>query len=308
MSQHQTVFDWLQDEVKPTVDEWIQNRLSSFDYADRLWYPISTGGKRWRPGLALLVAQLCGLDEDDGLDIAAGTELLHNFTLVHDDVMDGDEQRRGEPAVWVKYGKESAINLGDMMFAEAIICLTSVTWEAALETVVQITQGQQMDLDFEDRRDISVDEYLTMVERKTGALLDLCVRAPQVVAGIDIGLEGYSSLGPAFQIRDDLLDFEPGKGRKHVGNDIRAGKRTLMVVHADDDRLYDILDKPFDSTTPEDVNRARAILEEHGSMEFAHDTMTELADQALTSLEVLPESDERAKLRGLGAFLIERGV
>lgn len=304
----QSVFEWLQTEVKPAVDDRIQQRLDDFEYADRLWYPISTGGKRWRPGLTLLVGQLSSLPQDDLLDIAAGIELLHNFTLVHDDVMDGDELRRGEPAVWVEYGEASAITLGDMMFAEAILSFPSGTRELALETVVEITQGQQMDLDFEERRDIGVDEYVTMVTKKTGVLLDLCVEAPQTLADVDLGLDDYASLGPAFQIRDDLLDFEPGKGRKRIGNDVRAGKRTLMVVHADDDRVYDVLDKPFEQTTDEDVERVKELLSEHGSMAFARRKMREFAESALSSVEDLPESDERDKLLQLGHFLVERDV
>ncbi len=302
------VFQWLQEEVKPWVDHRIKEKLKNHEYPDRIWYPISTGGKRWRPGLALLTGRLCGLDKDDDrlANIAAGIELLHNFTLVHDDVMDGDEYRRGQPSAWRKYGEASAINLGDMMFAKAITLFPERSKERALDTVVEITIGQQIDLDSEGQKDISIEEYMRMIKKKTGSLLDLSLEAPQLISDKNIKLEKYSLLGPAFQIRDDLLDFEEGKGREKIGNDVRAGKRTLMIIHADDQRVYDILDKPFEETTKEDIEKVKKILEDKGSIEFARNKMEELANEALGSLSSLPDTEEKKKLEELGEFLIKR--
>lgn len=302
------VLDWLQTQVKPRVDAHIQSELAGNPYADQLWYPISTGGKRWRPGLCLAVGELTGVDEGPLLDTAAGIELIHNFTLVHDDVEDGDRYRRGEPAVWVREGVPTAINLGDMMFARGISMFPQPIKDEAVEAVVEVTKGQQMDLDFEDRRDIAVDEYLTMVRKKTGALLDLAVGAPRALGDTDLELDGYGSLGPAFQIRDDLLDFEEGKGREAIGNDIRSGKRTLPVVHADDDRLYELLAKDFDATSADDVQEAIAILERSGSFEFARETMQSLANDALTATAGLPECVPSQHLRDLARFIVNRDI
>lgn len=304
----ESVFVWLQQEVKPTVDEQIQQWLEEFDYADRLWYPVGTGGKRIRPGIVLLVAEMADVPHEDAIDIAAGVELLHNFTLVHDDIIDGDERRRDEPTLWKKYGEASAINLGDMMFAKAILCFPEQARSIALDTVIEVTNGEQMDIDFADRRDITVEEYMTMVTRKTGALLDLCVDAPLALSDSDLDLEGFQSLGPAFQIRDDLLDFQEGKGRKHIGNDVRAGKRTLMVVHADSERVYDILDKPFEETTDEDIQEVLDIFEAEGSIEFAERKMNELTTEALEAITDLPESPAQEKLEELGRFIAERDI
>lgn len=304
----ETVFTWLQEDVKPAVDGRIKEWLDEFEYAERLWYPISSGGKRIRPGLVLLVSEMIDIPREDAIDIAAGVELLHNFTLVHDDIIDGDEYRRDTPTLWAKHGKGSAINLGDMMFAKAILCFPEPTRDLALETVIEVTNGEQMDIDFANRRDITVDEYLTMVRRKTGALLDLCVDAPLALTETDIDLSQFTSLGPAFQIRDDLLDFQEGKGRDKIGNDVRAGKRTLMVVHADDPRVYDILDKPFEETTDEDVHEVMEILEGAGSMEFAEQKMEELTSEARTAIDELPPSEERDKLAELGEFIADREI
>lgn len=298
--------DWLRSDVKPRIDNHIRSVLASSPYTDRLWYTISTGGKRWRPGLCLLVGRLVDVDEDRLLDTAAGIELIHNFTLVHDDIEDGDQYRRSEPSLWVREGIPSAINLGDMMFARGIELFPRPVKDDAVETVVDVTTGQQMDLDFEDRRDVTVEEYLTMARKKTGALLELAVQAPQRLAGTDLGLEGYESLGPAFQIRDDLLDFEEGKGRDAIGNDVRSGKRTLMVVHADDDRLYEILAKDFERTTDADVAEAIDILDRAGSFEFARQTMDALVEEARGATARLPESTEADRLRNFCRYLTER--
>lgn len=300
------LLDWLQTQVKPRVDSHIKSVLEETPYTDQLWYPISTGGKRWRPGLCLAVGELMGVDETPLLDTAAGIELIHNFTLVHDDIEDGDRYRRGVPTVWVREGMPTAINLGDMMFARGISMFPQCIKDDAVEAVVEVTTGQQMDLDFEGRRDITVDKYLTMVHKKTGALLDLSVRAPQQLADTTLDIEGYASLGPAFQIRDDLLDFEEGKGRETIGNDIRSGKRTLPVIHADDDRLYDILDKDFEATNDDDIQEAIGILEHEGSFEFAHQKMHSLLNEALEATVGLPESEQTERLRGLARFLVHR--
>lgn len=303
-----SVDTWLRTEVKPAVDEHLRSVLATSPYSDRLWYPISTGGKRWRPGLCLLVGRLLDIDDQPLLDMAAGIELIHNFTLVHDDIEDGDRLRRGEPALWVSEGTPTALNLGDMMFARGISMFPQKVKDFTVETIVEITEGQQMDLDFEDRWDITLDDYLTMVRKKTGALLELAVQAPQRLTDTDLNLEGYEALGPAFQIRDDLLDFESGKGRSTIGNDIRSGKRTLLVVHAHDHRLYEILAKDFDQTTDDDVQTAIGILQREGSFEFARETMHSLAREALDATNELPETTETKRLRDLSRFLITREV
>lgn len=260
------------------------------------------------PGLCLLVGDLLAVDRPRLLDTAAAIETIHTFTLVHDDVMDGDRKRRGEPALWVREGEATAINVGNMQFAHAVAMVPSPLETEAAETVLTVTEGQQQDLDFEQRRDVTVEEYMTMAERKTGALIEFALEAPQLLAGVDLELSAFARLGPAFQIRDDLLDFEPGKGRAAVGNDVRSGKRTLLVAHADSSRLYDILDRPFEATTDDDVAEAIEILERQGSFAFAREWMTDLADEALAATADLPETEETARLRELGEFLVERDV
>jgi len=307
-SRENGIFNWLQEEVKPVVDEKIKEEISPYEFSSPLVYHIETGGKRWRPGLTFIMGSLCGIPSEDLLDVAAGIELLHNFTLIHDDVMDGDEHRRNKPTVWKRYGKDSAINYGDMMFAQAVRAFPKEIRDEAIETALEIFRGQQMDLDFRERRDVGVDEYMEMVQGKTGELLNLCLKAPQIISQAEFSPRKYSLLGPAFQIRDDLLDFEEGKGRKRIGNDVREGKRSLMVVHAGSEDVYRILDKPPEDTTERDVEHVREMLEERGSMDFARSKMRELCEKAVDSLKELPESEGKDMLEEFANFLVEREV
>lgn len=302
----ENIIDWLQNEIKPPVDERIHEKFSGGDFSDMLLYQIQTGGKRWRPALTMLTGQLLDLEETTIIDMATGIEFLHNFTLVHDDLMDGDRSRRGEPAVWVKFGEASAINIGDLMYTKSLQLFPHSVHPLVLSKVSDLITGQQMDLNFETKRNITVDQYMTMVSGKTGSLLELSLEAPQAMSDKNLNIDAYANLGPAFQIRDDLIDFEKAKGRDKIGNDIRAGKRTLMVIHANDEELYDILDKPFEETTEQDVEQSQLILRENGSFEFARRKMKTLADEALESTRRLPESPQRDRLYELGKFLVER--
>lgn len=122
----------------------------------------------------------------------------------------------------------------------------------------------------------------------------------------DLGIDGYSALWPAFQIRDDLLDFEGGKGRGTIGNDVCSGKRTLMAIHADDERVYDILDKTAEETATEDVETVQKIFEETGSFEYARQRMHSHAEAALAALEPLHDSPQRKRLLALGRYCTNR--
>jgi len=306
------VFSWLREDVKPVIDERIAQVLSLYDKTEVQEYHIKTGGKRWRPGLVILMGNICDVEDHRMLNMAAGVEMIHNFTLLHDDIIDGDEARRNKPAAWKKFGEDRAIIAGDSLLTLGIggVSMNEGGDLARMTTdyVQRIYDGQMMDMEFDERRDVSVEEYMEMAEKKTGLLLELALKAPQVASGKRFDLGDFHMLGPAFQIRDDLLDFETGKGRKNVGNDVRAGKRSLMVVHADSDELYEILDKPFGETTQSDVEDAYRILRERGSLKYAGKRMKEMAKSATDSLASLPDCAEKEKMKEMAKFLVERDV
>ncbi len=304
--QPNDITTWLTEEVQPLIDVRIERSMWDQRFRERLKYQVETGGKRLRPGLVLLAGALCGLDQQARRDSAAGVELLHTFSLVHDDLVDGDRLRRDEPAFWVEYGQDEAVNIGDMLLAHALVVLPDEGTTLAAEAVREMTVGQQLDFALADRRDVTEGEYLEMVEHKTGALFELCLELPQTLTDTDLGIEGYNALWPAFQIRDDLLDFEAGKGRAEIGTDVRAGKRTLMAIHADDATVYDILDTPAEETTTDDVETVQDIFEETGSFAYARQYMHSHATEALAALEPLPDTPQRQRLIALGQYCTDR--
>lgn len=301
-SSSTTFRTWLTQVVQPLVETQIKRTLNDCEFRDRQWYPISTGGKRLRPALIFLAGELCSCDRGPLIDSAAGVELLHVSSLIHDDIIDNDRTRHNEPTYWAKYGHNEAVNIGNMMAYHGIALIPSKGQTLAATAAREMTIGQQQEFDFEDRQDVTEEAYLDMVQKKSGALFDLCLELPQTLSGTDLDISGYSALWPAYQIRDDLLDFEASKGRTAIGSDVRAGKRTLMVIHADDDHVYDILDKSPEETTNEDVAIVQTIFEERGSFEYARQCMHTYATEALAALESLPDSSQRQRLIALGQY------
>ncbi|MBX2999958.1 MAG: polyprenyl synthetase family protein [Caldilineaceae bacterium] len=210
-----------------------------------------SAGKRIRPLLCLMACEAVGGDAQQALPAATAIEMLHNFSLVHDDIEDGDEMRRHRRTMWNVWGVPQAINAGDGMFAiayQAILGLpergvSAATTVAALGrftcTCIKLTEGQYLDLSFEDRLDVTVDEYLQMIGGKTGALIAAALAIGALVGGADeeIGEALYRfgyNIGLAFQIRDDLLGIwgEPSVTGKAAGNDLLRQKKSLPVLYA----------------------------------------------------------------------------
>jgi len=300
----------LLEEVRPKIDRFIKDHFSDYVFSEEALYHLNAGGKRWRPALMMVFGRICDVNDMDLIPLASVCELLHNLTLIHDDVMDRDEYRRNQLTVWKKFGAEKAITVGDGMFGSCISYLSEYPPEIIKlygEALAEVAEGQYMDLDMLGRYP-SEHEYMEMVEKKTGALIDLSIEVPQVLSEKNFQIENFHLIGSAFQIQDDILDFEEGKGRKKVGNDVRAGKRTIMAIHANSDEVYSVLDKPFDQTTETDVEIVKRIFEEKGSFDHANNVKKQMARKAKESLEALPESEERDLLEAGCKFTIERGT
>lgn len=322
-------------ELKPIINEEIKKVIPKNHQIDKLYeevhYHLDTGGKRWRPALCLMVCEAVGGDREKALPFAAAIEIIHNFSLIHDDIEDGDEYRRNELALWKKIGKPRAINVGDGMFAKAFVSAArskevGLSYEKSFklmkllsEVVTELMEGQAMDINSRNRSDITEEEYMKMISKKTGALVSASVEAGALIGGADKktteSMNDFGrKIGPAFQITDDLLDFSESKGRGGtIGNDIREGKRSLMVVHylqtaskEEKQRLLEILDKKREETTQEEVREAIGYLREKESIEYAENKKDELANSAIKSLESLPDSEQKNQLRGMGKFLVER--
>jgi geranylgeranyl diphosphate synthase, type II len=207
---------------------------------------MSIQGKRLRPVLLMASAEMFGANANDAVSAAAAVEWYHNSTLVHDDIMDEADIRRGIPTVHKVYGVNTAINTGDVMIIKAYELLARLSCEQAKKTIsifskaaAEIIEGQTMDLDFETRSDVSETEYLKMIEFKTSVLLAAALEMGAAIGGAsdDDSRAVYEfgrSLGISFQIKDDWLDTfgEADKIGKKVGGDIARNKRTLLYLRA----------------------------------------------------------------------------
>jgi len=288
------------------------------------------GGKLLRPALLLLSCEAAGGDWPNALPAAAAVELLHNFTLLHDDVEDASALRHGRDTVWRVWGQAEAINAGDGMFALAHLTLLRLSEcghdaERVLaaarlldEATLLLCEGQHRDLRYEDQRRITRDDYLAMIEGKTASLLAACCGIGALLGGANDaavrGLQEYGRrLGLAFQIRDDLLGCwgDASETGKSSGDDIRAGKQSYPIVvaleRASDEergRLASLLGRA--DLSPDDMSRARALLERLGARDDGERTAREHAEAAIEALRGLTLGDERHELEALARFAAER--
>ncbi len=209
-------------------------------------YTLSLGGKRLRPLLTLMATDLFGKDVDEALDAATAVEIFHNFSLLHDDLMDKADMRRGYPTVHKKWDANSAILSGDAMVIEAYryiakvpVALLPEILDTFSTAAIQICQGQQHDMDFEKRTDVSEKEYLEMIRLKTAVLIGCALKLGAIIAGASsqdaqFMYEYGINLGLAFQLKDDLLDVygDPRTFGKKIGGDILCNKKTFLLIKA----------------------------------------------------------------------------
>jgi len=313
------------------IDEEIKNSLGTVD-PDELQkstqHLIKAGGKKIRPSLVVLSSLAVGGTAHEALKTAAAVELIHTFSLIHDDIMDKDDMRRGKPSVHILWGEPMAILAGDTLFSKAFETvlktgIDGVSYERvvnALKTVVdsciKICEGQASDMCFEGNFEVNEDEYMRMIYKKTGALIAAATRSGAIIGGgspaqVETLSEYGRLVGLAFQIQDDYLDVisdEENLG-KPVGSDIIEGKMTLMVVHAlsnasdsDKEEIISILKADEDTN----VDRAIELFEKYGSINYARDIALDNVDQAKKLLESLDESEEKIALAMIADYVLQR--
>jgi geranylgeranyl diphosphate synthase type I len=304
-------------------------------------YLLDAGGKRLRPTVLLLVAEaltdtdpatadyrsfpaVSGDGDVDVMRAAVSIEVIQSFTLIHDDIMDDDDLRRGVPAVHREYDLSTAILAGDTLYSEAFeqMAGTNADPERSVravrelaQTCTKICEGQSLDIDFESRNAVAPDEYLDMVELKTAVLYAAAAAIPAILLGADEAVDalyGYGlDVGRAFQIQDDLLDLTTPSEKlgKQRGSDLVEGKQTIITLHARQQGVDvdDLVDADSVETVDEaEIDEAVARLEEAGSIEFARDLAHDLIASGKENLEVLPDNEARATLAGIADYLVER--
>jgi 1-deoxy-D-xylulose-5-phosphate synthase len=287
--------------------------------------PAPGGGKRIRPALALLAAGAVGNDPLGAMPGAVAVELVHNFSLVHDEVQDHDRERHHRPTAWAIIGEAQAINAGDFLFTRAVAALIDADGDVAAQmaalqvlnrAIARMIQGQWKDIEFEGRLDVTVGEYLDMVAGKTGALLAAPLEIGALLAGaparVAAGLGRWGErVGLAFQAQDDYLGTwgDPGLTGKSNTNDIERRKKTLPVVHglADPDAGAVLRRMYAAEGTPVDIEEVVRALEAAGADVFCREQARRYsaeADQVLADLGLDREATET--LRAVGTFLVER--
>jgi geranylgeranyl diphosphate synthase type I len=285
----------------------------------------TAGGKRLRPILVMLTTEAVGGDSERSMPFGISLEIVHNFTLVHDDIMDQDDLRRGVKTVHNVYGQNTAINAGDALLARAFEILSSIDIEdtklrnlvyEVARMVRQLGEGQQSDLDFENQVEISADEYLEMIEKKTGLMFMMAAKGGALIGGgtdeqVEAMAEYGRLLGIGFQIWDDVLDIKRSKDMKSYGSDIKAGKKTLMMVYAlehanpeDKRKLTGILGNR--SASDDDIKLAIEILNRSGAVDYTENLAEDYANKARELLNVLPDSDSKTVLEEFVEFMVKR--
>ena len=324
----------------PEIETELQNRVAQLDakrtqpFHEMLTYHMGwTGegagreaaGKRIRPLTVLLAAASRGADFKTALPAAAAVELVHNFSLVHDDVQDKSDKRRGRPTVWTKWGVPMAINVGDALFVisnQTVIDLiktypAEITLRAAVilhDTCLDLTRGQFLDMTYEKRTDLTVDDYFPMIDGKTSALIAACTHIGSLLGGADEARqESYRQfghhLGLAFQIEDDILGVwgDESLTGKSASSDLVEGKNSLPILYGIGKQGAFANRWKQGVITAGEVKEVAEQLEKEGAKAYAEESAARETQRALQHLEAAsPRGTAGAALLDLANILLNR--
>ncbi len=292
-------------------------------------YILNLGGKRLRPVLTLMTAQIFNADYKDALNAALSVEVFHNFSLVHDDIMDDAPLRRGQTTVHEKWDINTGILSGDAMLIMAYQLFENYqpnTFHALAKlfskTALEVCEGQQYDIDFETRNDVTIPEYLKMIEYKTAVLVGAAMQMGAIVANASledqIAIYDFGkNLGIAFQLQDDYLDAfgNPETFGKQVGGDIIENKKTILylktleLASADDKRDLEAFFKLNNVANDEKIASVKALFSKSGATEVTKKEIEFYTQKAFSILKTLNISeDKKVVLRDFGTNLMNRSV
>lgn len=313
----------------------INNEIANLDWKrepyglyEPIEYTLAAGGKRVRPQLAMIASRMFDGKDEAVMPAALALEVFHNFTLLHDDVMDKADMRRGRPTVHVKWNENTAILSGDQMLIEAYKLLSGVPADKLPKVLqlfnqmaTEICEGQQYDVDFESQEQVALDDYLLMIRLKTSVLLANALQIGAYIAGADEQAQDalYQfgiAVGLAFQIQDDILDVwgDPQTFGKAVGGDISCNKKTFVYLTAlqlattlnhSTQTLNHWYSQVLEDNT-EKIAAVKAIFEQLGVREACEAVVAQYTQSALEILDTLPQNTATEQLRQLANKLHTR--
>jgi len=311
--------------VNKAINQIVESMEGPKDLIDASFHLILSGGKRVRPFLLIKSAGIFNVSEEYVLPASVSLELLHNFTLIHDDIMDRDEFRRGVKTTHVLYGEPVAIVAGDLLYS-LVFKILSDNYPPRLsrklvnlfsKASIDICMGQTMDL-LPEKYISGIEDYIGMIYLKTGALIEASIVGGGIIGGADDNTlsllnEFGRNIGIAFQIADDILGTfgDPNITGKPVGSDIKNGKMTivaLLALNRLEGESLNLFKSVFGNTNAsiEDVKEVIDVLNNYSIADTARDLMLKYYNSALSSLRGLPESRDRDFLEAMARFIVER--
>jgi geranylgeranyl diphosphate synthase type I len=321
------ILDQYKGEVQSELERHLPRAGEPNEFYSSVWDLLDRGGKRFRPALTFLACECVGGKREEAVAAAASVELLHNMTLVHDDIEDDSELRRGKPCIHRIYGIPAAINVGDAMLIKVFEIANSSTIpqdnrhrlvSQIAKRAYEITWGQASEFSMWKRKEFSEDEVIRLLKYKTGALTRLSLEAGAISGGAsEQQLEALGEFGEtagiAFQIVDDVLNIQGDVKDygKEIGGDIREGKKTVLAAHllrvarpSDRKTFANLLGKK--GITKSGIRKAIILYDKYGSIEYAKNQTGAYLKKSMNALDALPPSDAKSSLATIAEFLVSR--
>lgn len=328
MYNHSGIYSAYKKKIDEVLSQQILKEHPATLY-EPLKYLLSGGGKRIRPVLMIFCCEAAGGKMEDAVHASAAIELLHNFTLVHDDIMDNADTRRGKETLHKKWNDNVAILSGDHLIGMAYMNLIKTNSgrlneivSSFTEGILEVCEGQSFDKEFEIRKDVRLSEYLMMIGKKTARMLETSAEVGALIGNgsdeIIHNLKKYASnLGIAFQILDDLLDINASEEElgKKIGGDLLEGKKTFLILKAlelvkdenDLQKIKSVIDsnglKPGDEN---DILEIKNIYERSGVIEFAENEIEKYTSLADKHLNTVPDGEMKERLKWFSSMLMSR--
>ena len=320
----------LQKRIKQEVENYsLQLKGNPAELYEPISYTLLLGGKRMRPVLVLMACEIFGGDIEKAIHPALGIEVFHNFTLLHDDIMDKAPLRRNKPTVHVKWNNDIAILSGDTMFVKSYQLMMQTedknlrqVLEIFCKTAIEVCEGQQLDMNFETQQNVSIQDYLNMITLKTAVLLAGSLQIGAIIGGADNSsaqhlYEFGKNIGIAFQLQDDILDVfgDSEKFGKQTGGDILSNKKTFLLLKAIETAKGDALQQlnfwltKKDFVAEEKIHAVKLIYNELGVKEISENKMREYHQTAMQHFNAIKiDAVKKVELLAFAESLMVREI